>query len=250
MEWTDQDRVKEFNSTRKCSTYNSILDTRIYSEGYLHKLKLNRHGCTVTAITYSDTVQEILESSKSEYVAALNFADGYMPGGLVLYGAATQEEALCRSSNLYESLIVPECDDKYYKYNSNNAEFKYGKCSDRLIYTRNVTFFRDSDLEWLHKDDIRVCDIITCPAPMSGTATDEEIKQRMSNILKVAQDNRVNKLILGCWGCGAFGNNWSDFFKMWMDTINELDPNLSIVFATRGREVSSEVLWGGNINEY
>lgn len=250
MEWTDQDRVEEFNSTRKCSTYNNILDTRIYSEGYLHKLKLNRHGCNVAVKTYSDTVQEILESSKSEYVAALNFADGYTPGGLVLYGASTQEEALCRSSNLYESLIVPECDDKYYKYNSDNAEFKYGKCSDRLIYTRNVTFFRDSDLEWLHTDDIRVCDIITCPAPKSGSATDEEIKVRMSNIIKVAQENRVNKLILGCWGCGAFGNKWSDFFKMWMDTINELDPNLDIVFATRGKEVSLEVLWGGNINEY
>lgn len=157
MEWTDQDRVKEFNSTRKCSTYNSILDTRIYSEGYLHNLKLNRHGCTVTVKTYSDTVQEILESSKSEYVAALNFADGYMPGGLVLYGAATQEEDLgiaevyryldrikIHKNNMYFDIYNQEnkvlIKDKYDKdvlnitlSFCNNGHLDEGQCREDLL---------------------------------------------------------------------------------------------------------------------
>lgn len=247
---TDEDRIEYFKETRNCTKYNKLLNTIVYTEEMLNNISIKRFNreCNVILRSDSNTVDEILESDNDEYVAALNFADGYTPGGLVLYGASTQEEALCRSSDLYESLIEKICDIKYYKYNNG---FRHGKCSDRIIYTRDVTFFRNSDLEWLDDIDIRTCDIITCPAPVNGTATNEEIKQRMSNILKVAVANRVTKLILGCWGCGAFGNKWSDFSKLWLEVIDELEPNLTIIFATSGKGMSAESLYGGDaVNEY
>lgn len=247
---TDDDRIEYFKETRDCTKYNKLLVTTVYTEEMLNNISIKKFNreCNVILRSDSNTVDEILESDNNEYIAALNFADGYTPGGLVLYGASTQEEDLCRSSNLYESLIEKQCDTKYYTYNN---KFKHGKCSDRIIYTRDVTFFRNSDLEWLNDMDIRTCDIITCPAPVNGTATDEEIRQRMSNILKVAIDNRVTKLILGCWGCGAFGNKWSDFSKLWLEVIDELEPNLTIIFATYGKGMSAESLYGGDaVNEY
>ena len=247
---TDDDRIEYFKETRQCTKYNDMLETKIYTEEILNSLEIKGFNrvCSITVKSYNSTVDEILESSNKEYVAALNFADGYTPGGLVLYGASTQEECLCRSSNLYESLLEDECKTQYYEYNNG---FKYGKCSDRIIYTRNVTFFRNSNLEWLDNIDIRNCDIITCPAPVHGTASDDEIKHRMGNIIKVAIDNRVTKLILGCWGCGAFGNKWSDFSKMWLEVIDELEPNIDIVFATYGKGMRAESLYGRDaIDEY
>lgn len=225
--------IEEFKKTRSYTKYNNELDTIVYTEEMLNSLKnvVTENNRNLIIAKRTDTVTEILNSSM--YTAALNFADGYEPGGLVLQGAKTQEEALCRSSNLYESLILPECRENYYRYNSSNKEFKFGKSSDRIIYTKNVAFFRDSNLNWLDEKDVKHCDIITCPAPIIGTASDEEIKQRMINIIKVADANRVNTLILGCWGCGAFGNKWETFNKFWLDIIDNTKTNCTIVFATR-----------------
>ena len=85
------------------------------------------------------------------------------------------------------------------------------------------------------------CDIITCPAPIVGTSSDVDIKQRMKNIIKVADDNRVNTLILGCWGCGAFGNKWDKFNKMWMQVIGSTKTNCNIIFATREKEFKEDI---------
>lgn len=236
--------IDEFKKTRDCTKYNNELETIIYTEDMLKSLKsttkiVDRINVTAKQV---DTVSEILDSPI--YAAALNFADGYEPGGCVLQGARTQEEALCRSSNLYESLILPECEKEYYKYNSSNKEFRFGKSSDRIIYTKNVAFFRDSNLNWLDDKQVRHCDIITCPSPTAGTASDEEIKRRMSNIIKVADDNRITTLILGCWGCGAFGNDWDKFSQLWIDIIKETNTNCNIIFATNEKEFNSEILWG------
>lgn len=234
--------IDEFKKTRECTRYNNELETIVYTEEMLNTLKTVVISNGVKAITAknTDTVTEILSSSM--YAAALNFADGYEPGGLVLYGAKTQEEALCRSSNLYESLTLPECKEKYYRYNKNNREFSGGKSSDRIIYTRNVAFFRDSELNWLNENEVKFCDIITCPAPVIGTASDDEIKQRMKNIIRVADANRINTLILGCWGCGAFGNSWKKFNRMWLDVINNTKTNCKIIFATREEEFRADIL--------
>lgn len=229
--------IKEFKKTREFSKYNHELETIVYTEEMLYNLCIKRNtigNITQVLGSHNDTVTEILNTFGT--VAALNFADGYEPGGLVLYGATTQEEALCRSSNLYESLILPECEREYYKYNGNNKIYKDGKSSDRIIYTKNVAFFRDSELNWLNENEIKHCDIITCPSPIAGTASDKEIKQRMLNIIKVADDNNVDTLILGCWGCGAFGNKWEHFNKLWLDILKLVNHNCKIVFATRENE--------------
>ena len=225
--------ITAFKETRSETKYNKYIDTKVYTEDDILNIRdlpiqyKNTYGCICGIQT--DSITEALKHSR--YVGVLNFADGYGPGGLVLRGARTQEESLCRSTNLYESLIEQQCIDKYYRYNRENIEFKNGKSSDRIIYSRNIAIMRDANLEWL--EQARFIDVITSPAPVEGTATEDEIKRRMKNILKVANDNRLSTLILGCWGCGAFGNKWSDFNDFWLDVIEDTTISYDIVFATR-----------------
>lgn len=243
-----QDLIREFHETMKFSNCLELQETHVYTEEELENIKLavlnKNNTCTSN---YSDTVEAILDSDG--YVAALNFADGYTPGGMILDGAKTQEESLCRSSNLYHSLTSNKCKEMYYDYNKNNREFSSGKSSDRIIYTKNVLFFRDSELNWLDESDYKLCDIITCPAPFAGRATEDEIKNRMKNIIKVAEHNRVGVLILGCWGCGAFGNDWEYFQKLWSDVLDNVSHNCNIVMATRGKGFNEHTILEALRNE-
>ena len=231
--------VDAFNDTRlkskeKYALYTNCLatQTRVYTEEDLNNLSCKQTNVIVQYVI-SDTVKYILDSVALKKRAALNFADGYEKGGLVLQGATTQEECLCRSSNLYESLCLDECEREYYSYNRDNKEFNRGNCSDRLIYTDDVLFFKDSELEDIESiNEHNFCDIITCPAPIYHTATDVEIMKRMENIIKVASTHYVNELILGAWGCGAFGNNLEHFLTMWEAVIyrNRYVPVITFAF--------------------
>ena len=60
-----------------------------------------------------------IKKNRGGRVAMLNFADALVPGGLVLDGASTQEENICRCTNLYESLIQKKCKEQYYDVNTN-----------------------------------------------------------------------------------------------------------------------------------
>lgn len=94
-------------------------------------------------------------------VAVLNFADALTPGGLVFEGVETQEEDLCRCSNLYPCISQGKVFDDYYGYNRSLENDVY---SDRLIYSKDVLFFKDEDYWCI---PIRTkCDVITCPAPI------------------------------------------------------------------------------------
>ena len=202
--------IKEFKDTLKVNYTKSSI---IYKENYIfNKTSSNTH------IVWSDnTVKTILNMPKNKHIAALNFADPYKPGGLVWQGAMTQEECLCRSSCLYRALIDLKNIENFYKYNS-----KLNHSTDRIIYSQKVLFFKDSNCK--KTTSIRWCDIITCAAPcIEENLQQEKIKNRMKRIIQSAFENNVDILILGRWGCGAFGNDWNIFQKLWKEVIQELN---------------------------
>src|SRR5262245_50427004 len=87
---------------------------------------------------------------------ALNFANGVQPGGGFLGGARAQEEALCRSSALYQTLV----DDPMYEAHRQRPE---PDSTDWAIYSPDVPVFRlDNGAElsqpWL-------LSFLTCAAP-------------------------------------------------------------------------------------
>lgn len=134
-------------------------------------------------------------------VAVLNFADALTPGGLVWEGESTQEEDLCRCSNLYPCISQDKVFNDYYGYNRSLENDIY---SDRLIYSKDVLFFKDEDY-WCIPIKTK-CDVITCPAPVE--CSDKQVFiNRIKCIIGAAYFKGVDTLVLGKWGTGAFGND-------------------------------------------
>ncbi len=144
--------------------------------------------------------------------AVLNFANPHYPGGNVVNGAMAQEECLCRSSNLYASLTTQEAKEKFYDYHRARLEYNF---SDRVIYSPDVTIFKTDEIvpQMLPRELWYQVDVITCAAPcvnrqkyINKENLFQLLKSRIINIFNVARWNQVDILILGAFGCGAFGN--------------------------------------------
>lgn len=156
-------------------------------------------------------------SRESKHIALLNFADGVKPGGFPELGLKTQEEQICRCSNLYEGLIQPLCDKEYYKVND-----EYDSIStDTIIYLSDVTIFkREHDFERVNPVK---ADVITCPAPAGYMPNNANAiyESRIKHIIRSAIDNNVDTLVLGAWGCGAFRQSPELVSNTFVKVLNE-----------------------------
>ena len=154
-----------------------------------------------------------LQADGKTNIVALNFASARNQGGGFLAGAVAQEEDLCRASGLYGCLKRKPlfynanilCDNHFY--------------TNGILYSPNVPFFRDDHNLFLEKPF--PLSIISAPAPnlsaprlslrLGGdepsSVIEKLIRERAVRILQVAHANGHKNLILGAWGCGAFGNN-------------------------------------------
>ena len=194
-------------------TKEAVEGSRIYMENFESDKKGQKIGDGIIQVTCDSTFGEARKHAGGEKrVAVLNFANGTNPGGGARRGAVAQEECLCRSSNLLKIIENGRFKRDHYDYHEKNA---YLESTDRLIYTKDVLVFKNEDLEpkMLERKDWFFTDVITCAAPiLSGYAPTEKeelsriFESRIRNILESAIDNEVDILILGAFGCGAFGN--------------------------------------------
>lgn len=133
---------------------------------------------------------------------ALNFANGIHPGGGFLNGARAQEETLCRSSALHETLV----DDPMYEAHRRRP---LPDSTDWAIYSPGVPVFRKDDGTAM--DHYWLLDFLTCAAPVAyrvGQPNAGDLLQcRIQRVLAIAQSYGYAALVLGAWGCGAFGND-------------------------------------------
>jgi uncharacterized protein (TIGR02452 family) len=133
---------------------------------------------------------------------ALNFANGIHPGGGFLGGAKAQEEVLCRSSALYQTII----DDQMYLAHRKRLR---SDSTDWAIYSPDVPVFRTDDGTELKQPWL--LSFITCAAPYAPAIGKKEaadlLQKRIHRVLDIAQAYRHSSLVLGAWGCGAFAND-------------------------------------------
>lgn len=228
---TREDLIEEFNDTLckaktvyEKETKELLRNTKLYDNLDIRYKDTLINGTNNIKAETNDTISAIFaQAANNKKICALNFADDVIPGGLVLDGKKTQEECLCRVSNLYYSLLLDMNKRLYYSY---NEQFD-GKGSNRIIYSPDVIFFKDA--EYNAVSPVK-CDIITCPAPMVDTATANEVINRMTCILLAAKENKVDTLILGNWGCGAFGNDKKKFILYWKKALEKVQLN-EVLFA-------------------
>ncbi len=162
----------------------------------------------VTSETTASAARRLVETEGLAGVAVLNFASALEVGGGFLRGAKAQEEDLCRCSALYP------CLERQSVYYDTNRAAKSHLYTDHLIWSPAVPFFRDDDYDLLER--LFCVSVITAPAPYAnGLRPDpdprpvlrETLRRRAALVLTVAARFRHRVLVLGAWGCGAFGND-------------------------------------------
>ncbi len=151
--------------------------------------------------------------------AALNFASPTHPGGGFLEGARAQEEYLARSTGLYE------CIRSNPMYDLNTRHYS-AFASDHIIYSPEVPVFRD-DAGALLEEPWSI-GILTAPAVQAKkVALGERQKigpvmwNRMLKVLAAGLAHGHDSLVLGAWGCGAFGNRGDEVARMFARALNQ-----------------------------
>lgn len=133
---------------------------------------------------------------------ALNFANGLHPGGGFLDGATAQEEVLCRSSALHATLAG----DAMY---AEHAARPRPDSTAWAILSPGVPVFRLDDGTALEAP--WPLDFLTCAAPyaphIGATESAALLRVRIRRVLAVARAYGYTVVVLGAWGCGAFGND-------------------------------------------
>jgi uncharacterized protein (TIGR02452 family) len=133
---------------------------------------------------------------------ALNFANGIHPGGGFLNGARAQEENLCRSSALYQALFGDPMYDAH-------RQRPLPDSSDWALLSPDVPVFRTD--EGTELDEFWPLSVITCAAPVATSVgqplSGDLLQKRIHRVLAIARAFEFDTLVLGAWGCGAFGND-------------------------------------------
>ena len=212
-----QNHTKEMEDLYKDEIEDCIDETLAYNANskFIEKRLNNKQIIIVDEI---DSVGAVFKYVNiNEITAVLNFASYNNPGGNFINGSKAQEECLCHESYLYN--VLKECMG-YYKINHKNKNRSL--YTDRALYSPNVRFTKEC------KDVF--CDVITCAAPNKTAAqkyynvSDEEnsevLKERIEFVLKIAQDNGVDNLILGAYGCGVFGQDPLEVAKIFKEFLS------------------------------
>ncbi|MEU2155305.1 TIGR02452 family protein [Streptomyces sp. NPDC019396] len=188
----------------------AVEGTRMYGPGSVPVVPDTDRSsvCEVTGESSLDAARR-LTSRAPDPVAVLNFASARNPGGGYLNGAQAQEEALCRASGLYTTLLrVP----RFYEHHRADRSPFY---SDRVIHSPGVPVFRDERGRLL--DTPYAAGFLTSPAPNAGvilSRTPDEaarispaLASRAERVLETAAAAGYRRLVLGAWGCGVFRND-------------------------------------------
>lgn len=204
-------------------------DVRTMDE--LAKQHVDREGSFLIRVTGEDSYQAArsLKKQGASDVLVLNFANSISQGGGVRIGARAQEEDLCRTSTLYNSLISQEA-FPFYDYNRKNDKNESG--SDTAIYSPHVFIIKDEKYHDIAPVEVSV---VTMAAPINepGIHAAEILDQRIYKLLCLAESIGHKKLVLGAWGCGAFGNDPQEVAELFRDNLKKFDCFEEVVFAVR-----------------
>lgn len=210
---------------------NAIANKYPYSTSILYDnlemTPIQRYDNTFISVVEDDTLSccEKLVN-KGLRVTGLNMANPEHAGGGVNRGAFAQEENCFRRSNYFMALPqslypIPE----------------YG-----CIYTPLITVFKDKNYKMMSKPfnvSMIACAAIIDPK-LSDTGSYTQrwdlriMRRKIRQIFQVAYVNKIDTLVLGAFGCGAFGNppvEVARLFNEFLSAYNKCFKN--IIFAIK-----------------
>ncbi|MFJ3582276.1 TIGR02452 family protein [Streptomyces sp. NPDC090127] len=189
----------------------ALAGTRLYGPGPVPVVPDTGRATAVAVTDESSLVaaRRLTGADPASPVAVLNFASARNPGGGYLNGAQAQEEAVCRASALYTTLLrAPE----FYAHHRAEKDAFY---TDRVILSPGVPVFRDDRGGLL--DEPFTVGFLTSPAPNAGVVRRQAperadripaaLASRAERVLETAVAGGYRRLVLGAWGCGVFQND-------------------------------------------
>ncbi|KAF1941450.1 hypothetical protein EJ02DRAFT_202547 [Clathrospora elynae] len=186
--------------------------------------------------TSTTSTQPSKSSKKSPNPCILNMASPLRPGGGVLTGATSQEESLCARTTL-----LPSLKESFYRLPELGG-----------IYTADVLVFRNALPINHNAGELAVAerwwiDVISAGMLRFPELEGEEGERRLSKrdreaaegkiraVMRMAQGRGVRKLVLGAWGCGAYGNPVGDVAWAFRRVLDGSPPS-----NTSGRKVKAK----------
>lgn len=196
-----------------------------YRPGVTPAVGAPRHAQVYTFV-YNQTTLAVAEAriAQGYRVAILNLASAVSPGGGWLKGSQAQEESLARASALVYTLR----DDEFYFETTHHTNPFY---NDTVLVSPAVPFFRHHNGQFI--DTLWQADVITSAA-VHAKAVQRYMPDRVGEIA-LHMEYRTHKvfqaattldadiLILGAWGCGAFGNNPEVIAQIMRDMMHVVD---------------------------
>ena len=180
----------------------------------------------INADTIDAALQLHAKGSNLKNVCILNMANAQVAGGGWMNGALAQEEALCYRTSLSATLKY-----KYYPLPEEGGIY-----SPRVLVIRNNMESGHGLMDMTEPKYLPVISVISvaavCQPPtktdlnggrqryVSG-ADARLMEEKMRVILRIAAKNGHRQVVLGAFGCGAFGNPKEEVASMWKSVLSE-----------------------------
>ncbi len=195
---------------------------------------------------------EAAKDYQGKKIAVLNFANNHSIGGAP-FSAGAQEESLCRCSTLLPCLEAMRSDfyDRHIHLYEKGLIGNMG--NDDLIYTPNIVVFKTDERKdpiyptLMKKEEWYKVNVITSAAPELNRMKahpknyEEIITKRIKKILDIAWREKNEILILGAWGCGAFGNPPDIVAKVFHRLLNNYNFETVEFALSSNNDVSNSV---------
>ena len=167
----------------------------------------------IPSVTLEDTFEAMVRLHKEGYrPVALDFASASNPGGGWRKGQqGTQEESLCKRSNLGELLETR----------------KYPLAPNTVLYVPGVK------LKPPLGTSMPTCAVIASELHAIAASSQQYLLGRVESLYHEAQRHGHDAIVLGAWGCGAFRETEEDaeILAKIFKTIAKRYPNIKPVYA-------------------
>jgi len=171
---------------------------------------------TISTMTTAEACQHFAQDRRN-VVCALNFANGITCGGGYKTGATAQEEDLCRQCPTLYSTLYNATKEGLYPFGPSTCQSPSNpeKYSD-VLYTSGLAIARggmEEGYPLLLEDKQVTVSMVAAAAPNIRFAKEVSEPDLIYNTVKTIfvaprlTETEVNTLILGAWGCGAFGGD-------------------------------------------
>jgi len=196
------------------------------------------HECIVEVVP-NDTLDTVYDhKSRGLNPLLLNMADDCFPGGCWTMGAGAQEESIFYRSNYFKTL--------------NLQSVKYPINDDVCVYSKNVTVFRDGDLNVCKTWNVDIVAVAAIKRPRLvdgrlGVYDKELMKKKIELIFLLGIANGHNSLVLSALGCGAFKNPPEDIVEIFNEMLQKYKRFFKVITfaiipntAMKGRYITNE----------